>query len=408
MLETLERGPKNGVWHSLIDKVYSKKTLLLAWEKVESNAGAAGVDKVSVQLFAKNAEPLLEKLAKELAEDSYRPQSVRRVWIPKLGSNEKRPLGIPTVKDRIVQTALRMVMEPIFERDFARESFGFRPGRGCQQALDRVEELLELGYHHVVDADIKSYFDKIPHKALLEKVRAKIVDGRILALVEQFLEQGVMDTLNGWSPTKQGTPQGAVISPLLANLYLDALDWKLHFEGWELVRYADDFVVLCRTPEQANEVLTKIQAWCANAGLELHPEKTRIVNMEEKGGFDFLGYHFEKNGACWPRKKSMQKMKEKLHDMTRRTNGEDMELLIKEELNPRLKGWYGYFWRCNRWTFSGIDSYLRGRLRGILRKRKGKCGRAKGADHQEWPNSYFAGLKLLSLEQLWLQAHPPP
>ena len=408
MLETLERGPRNGVWHSLIDKVYRLKTLQLAWAKVEANAGAAGVDRVTISMFAKVAQDQLVKLSRELSEGSYRPQPVRRVWIPKPESAEKRPLGIPAVCDRIVQTALRMVLEPIFERDFARESFGFRPGRGCSQAIDRVEQLLAEGCIHIVDADIKSYFDLIPHQALLERVKAKVVDGRILALVEQFLKQGVLEELKGWSPTERGTPQGAGISPLMANLYLDALDWKLHFEGWELVRYADDFVVLCRTCEQAREVLATIRMWCETAGLQLHPEKTRLVDMGQPGGFDFLGYHFEITGACWPRKKSLQKMKKKLHDMTPRKNGKSLTEIISDALNPSLRGWYGYFRRSNRWTFKGIDGYVRGRLRGILRKRHGGRGRGRGADHQRWPNTHFAKLKLLSLEQLWLLENPIP
>jgi RNA-directed DNA polymerase len=408
MLETLERGPKNGVWHSLIDKVWSLKTLQMAWAKVEANAGAAGVDRVSVGMFAKVAQEQLEKLSRQLREGSYRPQPVRRVWIPKPGSTEKRPLGIPAVCDRIVQTALRMVLEPIFERDFARESFGFRPGRGCQQAIDKVEQLLAEGYIHVVDADIKSYFDMIPHRALLDRVKAKVVDGRILALVEQFLKQGVLEELKGWSPTERGTPQGAVISPLLANLYLDALDWKLHLEGWELVRYADDFVVLCRTPGQAQEVLETIRTWCETAGLQLHPEKTRLVDMGKPGGFDFLGYHFEITGACWPRKKSLQKMRQKLHDMTPRKNGMSLAEIICDKLNPSLRGWYVYFRRSNRWTFKGIDGYVRGRLRGILRKRRGGRGLGRGADHQRWPNRYFEELGLLSLERLWNLESPVP
>ena len=277
MLAALERGPKHGRWHCLIDKVYAPRTLWAAWEKVAANDGAAGVDKMSVARFAQTAGQELETLSRQLREGRYEPQAVRRVWIDKPGSPEKRPLGIPAVRDRIVQTALRMVLEPIFERDFAPESFGFRPGRGCQSALDRVEQLLAEGYTHVVDADLKSYFDTIPHEPLLARVEAKIADRRILSLVTAFLEQGVLEELRGWSATERGTPQGAVVSPLLANLYLDALDWKLRLAGWELVRYADDFVVLCRTRAQAEEVLALIADWSTAAGLQLHPQKTRLV-----------------------------------------------------------------------------------------------------------------------------------
>jgi RNA-directed DNA polymerase len=408
MLEALERGPKNGRWHSLIDKVYAPRTLWAAWEKVAANDGAAGVDKVSVARFAQTAWAELETLSRQLREGRYEPQPGRRVWIPKPGSAEQRPLGIPAVRDRIVQTALRMVLEPIFERDFAPESFGFRPGRGCQCALERVEQLLAEGYTHVVDADLKSYFDTIPHEPLLARVEAKIADGRILSLVKAFLEQGIWEELKGWSATECGAPQGAVVSPLLSNLYLDALDWKLRLGGWELVRYADDFVVLCRTRAQAEEVLALIGTWSAAAGLQLHPQKTRLVDMAEPGGFDFLGYHFERGGGRWPREKSARSIRQKLRRLTRRTNGESLRDLIADTLNPVLRGWGGYFWRCNRWTFRGLDGYVRGRLRGILRKRHGGRGRARGQDHQRWPNRYFAELKLLNLEELWQGTQPAP
>ena len=403
MLETLERGPKNGVWHSLIDKVYAESTLWAAWEKVQSKRGASGVDRQTIGVFARGAEQRIGELARQLREGRYTPQPVRRVLIPKPGTTQKRPLGIPTVRDRIVQTALRMVIEPIFDRDFATESFGFRPGHSPQQALARVETLLAEGYTHVVDADLKSYFDTIPHEALLARVKSKVVDGRILSLVESFLNQGVMEEMIGWKPTNVGTPQGGPLSPLLANLYLDALDWKLYLEGWELVRYADDFVVLCRTKEQASEVLEVIGTWCTDAGLVLHPQKTRLVDMSVRGGFDFLGYHFDQKGR-WPRKKSLIAMKNKLHRMTRRNCGDSLEYLIKEKLNPTLRGWFGYFKRStNAADFRAIDGYVRARLRSIKRKRSGLRGRSRGRDHQRWPVHYFDTLGLHCLEQLWLK-----
>jgi RNA-directed DNA polymerase len=409
MLETLERGPRNGVWHSLIDKVYAGRTLWTAWEKVQANGGAGGVDRETIGVFARSAEKRIEELSHQLREDRYVPQPVRRVMIPKPGTTQERPLGIPTVRDRVVQTALRMVLEPIFERDFARESFGFRPGRSCQQALARVETLLAEGYTHVVDADLKSYFDPIPHAALLARVKAKVVDGRILELVEGFLQQGVMEESKGWSPTDTGTPQGGVVSPLLANVYLDALDWKLHLGGWELVRYADDFVILCRTRAHAEEVLEVVRHWCDEAGLQLHPQKTRLVDLSEPGGFDFLGYHFERTAGRWPRAKSRESLERKLHGLTRRNCGENLSELIGEWLNPIVRGWLNYFRRSsNAADFRSVDGYLRARLRAILRKRHGWRGRSRGSDHQRWPNRYFDELGLLSLEQLWRSLPPVP
>jgi RNA-directed DNA polymerase len=408
MLETLERGPRNGVWHSLIDKVYAERTLWSAWETVQANGGAAGVDRESIGMFARTAGERIANLAQELREDRYRPQPVRRVLIPKPGTSEQRPLGIPAVRDRIVQAALRMVLEPIFERDFARESFGFRPGRSCHHALERVEQLLAEGYTQVVDADLKSYFDTIPHAALLARIKAKVVDGRILKLVERFLKAGVMDEHKSWTATEVGTPQGGVISPLLSNIYLDGLDWKMHFGGWELVRYADDFVVLCRTREHAEAVLREIRQWCETAGLQLHPTKTRLVEMNEPGGFDFLGYHFE-GRQRWPRAKSVTKVRQKLHDLTRRTNGENLRELVTATLNPILRGWYGYFRRCSSANpMRTLDAYVRSRLRAILRRRSGRRGRSRGSDHQEWPNRYFHELGLLCLEHTWASTHPAP
>ena len=390
MLETLERGPRNGVWHSLIDKVYAVRTLWAAWEKVQANAGAGGVDRETIGGFARTAQARIEELSRQLRERAYVPQPVRRVMIAKPGTNLQRPLGIPTVRDRVVQTALRMVLEPIFERDFARESHGFRPGRSAHQALEKVETLLAEGYTHIVDADLKSYFDTIPQAALLARVRAKVVDGRVLELVEGFLQQGVMEELKGWCPTTVGTPQGGVISPLLANVYLDALDWKLHFGGWELVRYADDFVILCRTREQAEEVLGVVRHWCEEAGLQLHPQKTRLVDMSERGGFDFLGYHFERTGQ-WPREKSRQGLEHRLHQRTKRTCGERLSELVVEQLNPVLRGWMNYFRRStNAADFQSLDGYLRARLRAILRKRHQLRGRSRGRDHQRWPNLILA------------------
>src|SRR5208283_4377122 len=217
----------------------------------------------------------------ELMADRYTPRPVRRCWIDKLGSKEKRPLGIPAVRDRIVQGAIRNVLEPIFEREFAEHSYGFRPGRGCKDALRRVDGLLESGHTWVVDADLKGYFDTIPHDPLLARVKERVSDGRLLALLEQYLKAGVMDGLKGWEPTEQGTPQGAVISPLLANLYLNPLDHLLAAQGYAMTRYADDFVVQCRDEAHAQRALELVVQWAQANGLTVHPDKTRIVDATQ-------------------------------------------------------------------------------------------------------------------------------
>ena len=394
MLTTLEEGVKGGVWYSLIDKVWSLRNLQAAVTKVISNQGAAGVDHVTTAMFESHRDTNLQRLQEDLRNATYVPQEIQRQWIPKLGSNELRPLGIPTVRDRVVQTALRNVLEPIFEKDFAEHSYGFRPNRGCKDALGRVETLLKGGYEYVVDVDLKSYFDTIPHDRLLECVRAKIADGRVLDLLKAYLQQKVMDELQHWTP-EQGTPQGAVISPLLSNIYLDPLDHVMAQEGYEMVRYADDMVVLCRTRAEADRALARIEEWTTQVGLTVHPTKTRIVHAD-KEGFDFLGYHFER-GMRWPRPKSLQKFKETIRRKTRRTDGRSL-LEIIADVTRTLRGWFEYFKHSHKTTFNPLDSWIRMRLRSILRRRRGKRGRGRGSDHQTWPNDFFARLGLYSLK----------
>ncbi len=394
MLTALEQGVMGGKWHSLIDKVYALPNLRQAFERVKANQGAAGVDHVTGEEFERHLAANLEKLSQALADGSYRPQAVRRHWINKLGSKEQRPLGIPTVRDRVVQTALRAGLEPIFERDFAAQSYGFRPKRGCKDALRRVDTLLKQGNTWVVDADLKSYFDTIPRGELIERVKAKVSDGRILKLLEAFLTQGVLEEMNLWTP-EAGTPQGAVVSPLLSNIYLDALDHQMAEKGIEMVRYADDFVVLCGTEGEAQQALEEVQRWTAQAGLTLHPVKTRIVDATQPGGFDFLGYHFEQ-GRKWPRRKSERKFRDTIRAKTRRTHGQSLAATIVD-LNRTLKGWFGYFKHSHKFTFATLDRWVRMRLRSILRYRHGGQGRGRGADHQRWPNAYFAELGLFSL-----------
>jgi RNA-directed DNA polymerase len=393
MLTALANGVKGGVWFSLIDKVWSPANLAASLGRVSANAGAAGVDHVTTEQFAEHQEDNLHRLHDDLRWNAYQPQAIRRHWIPKPGSTEKRPLGIPSVRDRVVQTALRNVLEPIFERDFAEHSYGFRPGRGCKDALRQVEALLQAGYTHVVDADLKSYFDTIPHDRLLERIREKVADGRVLHLVEAFLKAGILDGLDHWTP-ETGSPQGAVISPLLSNIYLDPLDQLMAQHGFTMVRYADDFVVLCRSGAEAERALQVIRDWTATAGLTLHPQKTRIVQAGTEG-FDFLGYHFGK-GKHWPRKKSMQKVRETIRAKTRRTNGHSLQVIIAD-VNGTLRGWFEYFKHSYRTTFTEVDGWVRMRLRSILRKRQGKQGRGRGSDHYRWPNAFFEGQGLFSL-----------
>jgi RNA-directed DNA polymerase len=398
MLTALENGVKGGRWHSLIDKVYARKNLFAAFARVEANDGSAGVDHETVEHFAQGLDEKVEQLEQSLREDTYRPNPVRRTWIPKAGSKELRPLGIPTVRDRTVQAALYNVIAPIFEADFAQHSYGFRPGRGCKDALRRVTELLNSGYAYVVDADIKSYFDTIPHERLLKRVETKIADGRILRLVASYLTQGVVEGASQWTPEK-GSPQGAVLSPLLSNIYLDPLDHVMEKAGFEMVRYADDWVAMCRTPEEAQRALEVARAWLEENGLALHLEKTRVVDANQAGGFDFLGYHFER-GYRWPSRKSVKKLRDRIRERTRRTNGNSLECIITT-VNTTLRGWYEYFKHSHRTTFKPLDSWVRMRIRSILRKRRGGRGRGRGTDHNRWPITFFVKRGLFSM----IEAH---
>jgi RNA-directed DNA polymerase len=397
MLAALETGIKGGKWFRLIDKVWSPKNLARSLEKVVAKGGSAGVDNQGARQIEVHKDQTIAKLEKELRTSQYQPQAVKRVWIPKAGTKEKRPLGVPTLRDRIVQGALLHVIEPIFERDFAPQSYGFRPGKGCKEALRRVDELLKSGKHWVVDADLKSYFDTIPQERLMERIRDKIADGRVVKLVEQMLGAGVMESAKGWQPSEQGTPQGAVVSPLLANIYLDELDWQMARRRLEMVRYADDFIVLCDSREAAQEALERVRHWVEENGLRLHPSKTRLVDASQAGGFDFLGYHFER-GMRWPRRKSLDKLKDTIRRKTRRTEGRSMQMIC-EDVSRTLRGWYGYFKHSKGTALGPIDAYTRGRLRSILRKRRGQQGRGRGRDHQRWPNAYFTTLGMFSLKQ---------
>jgi len=402
MLAALADGVKGNKWFSLIDKVYRPQTLTAAWQQVKANRGAAGIDGQSIERFAAQAERYLGELAEDLKEGRYRAAPVRRVEIPKAGG-KTRPLGIPTVKDRIVQAAVKRVIEPIFEKEFLPISYGFRPGRGCKDALREVDEWLKKGYTHVVDADFKSYFDSIPHARLKERIEERISDGRLLELLAGWLRQDIVQGLEKWTPTG-GTPQGAVISPLLANLYLHPLDVHMTRQGYAMVRYADDFVILCPTAEAAGKALEEIKAWVEANGLALHPDKTHVGDCRIEGqGFEFLGYRFEA-GQRWVRKKSLTALKDKVRRLTRRTRGDSLGRIIAD-LNPMLKGWYGYFKHANLRVFQTLDALIRRRLRALLRKQEKRPGFGRCyADHRRWPNAYFATAGLFTMTGARLSA----
>jgi RNA-directed DNA polymerase len=406
MVSALENGVKGGRWYSLMDKVCAPATLEAAWDKVRANGGAAGVDGQSLERFDAREELYLEELASGLREGSYRPQPVKRVEIPK-GDGGTRPLGIPTVKDRVVQTAVKFVLEPIFEVSFHPMSFGFRPGRSCKDALREVDRLIGEGHCHVVDADLRSYFDSIPHERLMQRIEERVSDGRILGLVRSFLAQDILREMERWTPAT-GTPQGAVISPLLANIYLHPLDELMSGLGYRMVRYADDFVVLCKSREEALAALAQLRAFADANGLSLHKDKTHIGDCRLAGeGFEFLGYRFEA-GRRLVRKKSYIRIKDKIREKTRRTRGDSLER-IAVDLNRTLKGWFAYFKHAHPRTFIALDKFIRRRLRSLLRKQDKRPGLGRcRADHQRWPNAFFAEAGLLALHTAWLAAarHP--
>jgi len=397
MLTALVEGVEGGKWFRLFDKVFAERNLLAAVQQVAKNDGAPGVDRVTVRQFVRRLPESIREVSEQLKTGRYQPQAIRRTQIAKPGTREKRPLGIPTVRDRVVQKAIVNVIEPIFERDFAEHSHGFRPGRSCQKALRRVEELLQAGYTQVVDADLKSYFDTIPHGRLMDRLKEKVADGRVLSLIERFLQAEILDGLSQWTP-EEGAPQGAVLSPLLSNVYLDPLDHRMAREGFLMVRYADDFVILCRSADEARRALSLVETWVAENGLTLHPTKTQIVDAR-RDGFDFLGYHFHgtRHGIRhWARAKSTRKLKTTLRAKTPRKSGQSLSCIVAD-VNRVLRGWFGYFKHSRPFVFASLDRWVRQRLRAILRKRSKRRGMAKGGDFRRWPNAFFAEQGLYSL-----------
>ena len=377
--------------HSLTGRI-TPKLMRQAFQAVKRNRGAAGVDKVSVQLFAANLEDNLTALMKQLKSGLYRPLPLRRVYICKTGSTKQRPLGIPVVRDRVAQAVLRLLLTPIFEPQFHEASFGYIQGRNCHQALERVLELHRQGDTVVLDADITGFFDNIPFRVIMDAVAAEVADGNILRLVEKFLTAGVMED-GVFQPTRVGTPQGGVMSPLLANIVLNHLDWKLHAAGYRFVRYADDFVVCCQSERQAQEALALVQHVLTNdLGLTLSAEKTQITSFGK--GYSFLGFDLSSRSRriC---DRSVQKFKTKVRELTIRKHNLDAEVIAK--LNRVIRGTANYFatsFSTCRWVFQKLDSWIRMRLRCMRLKRKNYNDNAK------LRAGYFGRkLGLLTLEQ---------
>ena len=397
MLTALENGVKGGKWFSLIDKTRRPMVLRNAWKKVRANKGAGGVDKISIEMFEKNQERYLTELENELKTGTYKPKAVRREYIPK-EPGKFRPLGIPTIKDRIAQQAVKAAIEPIFERDFLDVSYGFRPNKGALAAVTEVSRLLEEGYTWVVDADITAYFDSIPHDKLMDKVERRISDGRILDLIKMWLKQSIMEDCKEWIPF-QGTPQGGVISPLLANIYLHDLDVSLVDAEYKMIRYADDFVVLTKSKEQAEQALNLVANWMTLHGLSLHPDKTHVGNCAVEGeGFEFLGYRFEA-GTRWVRPKSIRRFRDRIRQETSRVCGKSIEQVI-EKLNPVLRGWSNYFKEVTKYTLGSFDSFVRRRLRAILDRQNKKRSFGAGFSNMRYPNKFFADKGLINMESI--------
>ena len=353
--------------HSLTGRI-TQPLMHKAFDNVRRNKGAAGIDKVSIEMFKANLEQNLLALMRDLKQGTFQPLALRRVWIPK-APGQFRPLGIPAVRDRVAQEVLRLLLTPIFEPRFHDDSYGFRPKRNCHEALWRVLQLHEDGYVHVLDADIHGFFDNIPHHVIMNGLRAMVADGNILNLIEKFLTSGVMES-GQWRPTSIGTPQGGVISPLLANIALDFLDWHLDELGYRFVRYADDFVVLCQSERQAQEALRVVQARLTELGLTLSPEKTRVTTFGK--GYSFLGFDISSRSVRM-RGKSVEKFKTTLRNVTRRSHNLDARVVTR--LNQIVRGTANYFAapfaQCVN-LFRTLDRWLRMRLRCMKTKRKSR------------------------------------
>ncbi|MEK3988420.1 group II intron reverse transcriptase/maturase [Robertmurraya sp. FSL R5-0851] len=418
------------VWYSLYDKVYKMGNLQSAFYQVRKNKGAPGIDKVTIEDYERDLESNLEALQKRLKEKTYRTKPVKRRYIPK-DNGKVRPLGIPTVEDRIVQAAVRNIIEPIFEEEFLPCSFGFRPEISAHMALDQVSDYLNQGYVHVVDADLQSYFDTIPHDKLIQRIRKRITDGSILSLIRQFLTAGVMEE-QVYQETLEGAPQGGVLSPLLSNIYLHQLDLLMKERGQRIVRFADDFIILCKSQKGAERVMKGVKRFLEEElGLTVHPTKSKVVDST-KETFTFLGYEFYRNIRRVDPKK-LKKFKDKVKLKTRKNQTVDIQILIQEGLNPLIRGWGNYFGKGNvKSLFKKLDSWIRRRLRMVqlrswrhvknlhraLRKKGWRENSLQGIRMFAWrsskspmvhgalDNEFFSNLGLVSLESRFTTVVP--
>jgi group II intron reverse transcriptase/maturase len=374
--------------HSLIDKVYRWENLWTAWRRVRKNRGTHGLDRVSIHAFEQDAETHLRELQRKLMQDRYEPMPVRRAYIPKASDpKQNRPLGIPAVVDRVCQQATHQVLSPVFERVFSPRSFGFRPGRKAHHAIATVLADGKEGYRYVLDADIASFFDELDHKVVMSHVCAHVADGRVLKLIQAFLTAGVWEDGVVSIPTK-GSPQGGVISPLIANIVLNSFDGAVEAKGWRLVRYADDFIILTRSPEEAAEALEFAKEVLTGLKLSLHETKTRLTDF--RGGFEFLGFRLCRY-RLGVRMKSVDKLRDRVRQLTRRQQGRNVGAVLKD-LNPVLRGWACYFGVAEVASlFTRLDGWVRMRLRAFRTKRR--CRN----DSHRLPNEKLAKWGLLSL-----------
>lgn len=397
MLRALDNSAKGFKWYSLKDKICRETALEFGFYKVYRSDGGCGIDGQTIKMFEENLRPNITSLSKKLMNTQYEPMSTMRVYIDKPGSTAKRPLGIPTVTQRTVEATFKFALEPIFENDFLDCSYGFRPHRSTKVALQEVASTLEVGNKFVIDADIKGYFDSIDHNLLMQFIKERIADKWVLRYLERFLKNDIMENLKTWKPT-MGSPQGSVLSPLLSNIYLHKLDERMTDEGFKMIRYADDFVVMCKTMEEATKGLQIIKEVMDKLKLTLHPDKTKIVEVTKEVGFEFLGYLFLENRRR-PRDKSLKAFRRKIKEKTPRNQGDSLVKVISV-IKPIIVGWYAYFkYVKNAPTiFRELDGFTRRRLRSILAKSQKKKGSHRMSDNFKYPNKYFQDLGLFSLQ----------